>query len=346
MVPSLLSVYLRRPHAATSNEPWAVLAFADFPLAPSPRCHIRDLRSDPWHCQTSRMVRVGQTSRVARVGSGRACDWLQVYQPLQRRAAEDVRRVGGSHLLEDLTPRRHPLCSAVLRPCCAVCNSLAAFQSAQAVVCARADAAHIRARRASGCGSGIFETPCPGLCGPWAFAAGPHLDPHLGPHLGPRSGVPGVPQPAALAALHHRVPQGWCWPWLVQALHSPYRGLHSPEGRNADTLKSRSFGKVRSPTANHVGDRPAAGSSFAVDMRSVGDGAFGAPPKCSKCAAAESWALVGSHPRGNKLTIDSAPAEPTATIRSRQRKVGTCAGQGWGVLKAAIIHASPTSTPC
>lgn len=94
-------------------------------------------------------------SRVARVGSGRACDWLQVYQPLQRRAAEDVRRVGGSDLLEDLTPRRHPLhplrCSAVLRPCCTVCNLLDASQSAQAVACARADAAHIRARRASGC---------------------------------------------------------------------------------------------------------------------------------------------------------------------------------------------------
>jgi len=39
MVLSLLSMYLRRPHAATSNEPWAVLAFADFPLAPlAPRC--------------------------------------------------------------------------------------------------------------------------------------------------------------------------------------------------------------------------------------------------------------------------------------------------------------------
>ena len=66
-------------------------------------------------------------------------------------------------------------------------------------------------------GSGIFGTPMPWAMRSMGFAVGPHHDPHLGPHLGPRSGVPGVPQPAALAALHHRVPQGWCWPWLVQA---------------------------------------------------------------------------------------------------------------------------------
>ena len=106
------------------------------PRSPRP---VAAFRSHPWHCQTS---------RVARVGSGRACDWLQAYQPLQRRAAEDVRRVGGVQTSWK-TSRPVAILSTpsrlVLRPCCA------ALQLARCFACARADAAYIRARRASGC---------------------------------------------------------------------------------------------------------------------------------------------------------------------------------------------------
>jgi hypothetical protein len=218
-----LSVYLRRPHAATSNEPWAVLAFADFPLAP--RCP-RSFAPLPHSRPAQRSVAlpnlpygpcrpnppVWPVSALAGPATGCRCISLCSGEQLKTCAGWGVRTSWRTSRPVAIlsTHRAEVPCCARVAPCAT--RSLLSKVPKRSPVPELTQPISGRVELQA-VGSGIFRTPCPGLCGPWAFAVGPHLGPHLGPH----SGVPGVPQPAALAALHHRVPQGWCWPWLVQA---------------------------------------------------------------------------------------------------------------------------------
>ena len=155
-------------------------------------------------------------SRVARVGSGRACDWLQVYQPL---SGEQLKMCAGwgvhtSRPVATVVPRY-----ARVAPCC---SSLTAFQSAQAVACARADAAYIRAHRASGCWQRHFWNPhalgyaVHGLCSrpsPW-----PSFWPSLGrPRSSPARSTSG-PAPPRTSRLVLAVAR-------PSPLHSPSHGL-------------------------------------------------------------------------------------------------------------------------
>jgi hypothetical protein len=139
----IMLLYLRRPHAATSNEPWAVLAFADSPSLPSSRCHIQN--------PPERSV-YAKPSRVARVGSGRACAGR-----ISLCSGEQLKTCAGVGV--QTSWRTVVPCCARVPPCCAVSQLARCFAKRQAVACARADAAYIRARRASGCWQRHFWKP-------------------------------------------------------------------------------------------------------------------------------------------------------------------------------------------